>query len=130
MPTFFHKILRGKISCHKVLEDENHLALLNPNPIKRGHVFVIPKKEIDFLFDMEDAALGELMIFAKKAAKMLKREIPCKKIGMTVIGIETRYAHIHLVPMDQVSDLDFKNAKPAQEEELARLAEKIRNAQG
>lgn len=127
MPTLFHKILRGELACHKLLEDEKHLALLNPIPVKRGHAFVIPKKEIDYLFDMEDEALQALMVFAKKAAIALKREVPCKKIGMAVIGIETRYVHVHLVPMEAVADLNFANAKPAPDEELSVLAQKIRN---
>lgn len=127
MPTLFHKVLRGELACHKLMENEKYLAFLNPNPVKRGHTFVIPKKEIDYVFDMEDIDLGELIVFAKKAARTLKREVPCKKIGMAVIGIETRYAHVHLVPMDAVSDLNFANAKPASEEELSLLAQKIRN---
>lgn len=126
MPTFFHKVLRGEVPCHKLFEDEKYLALLNPNPVKRGHAFVIPKKETDYIFDLEDTELASLMQFAKKTAKALKREVPCKKIGMAVIGIETRYVHVHLVPMDQVADLNFANAKPAAEEDLRQLAGKIR----
>lgn len=110
-----------------MFEDEKYLALLNPNPVKHGHTFVIPKKETDYIFDLEDAELAGLMLFAKKTAKALKREVPCKKVGMAVIGIETRYVHVHLVPMDQVADLNFANAKPAAEEDLRQLAEKIRN---
>ena len=126
MPTIFNKIINGELPCHKILEDEKHLAFLDVRPIKKGHTLVIPKKEIDFIFDMDDDELSALMSFSKRVAAMVKVQIPCKKIGVIVCGIEVAHAHVHLVPVDKVSDMDFANAQDVPQEELALIAKEIR----
>jgi histidine triad (HIT) family protein len=126
MPTIFNRIIAGEIPCHKIAEDAEHLAFLDIRPLKAGHTLVIPKKETDYIFDMEDAALGRLMQFAKKVAGAIKRAVPCKKIGIMVAGLEVPHTHIHLIPIDQVSELNFAHAKAASESELLSTASKIR----
>jgi len=125
MSTIFSKIIAGEIPCHKVAENEDYLAFLDIQPIRMGHVLVIPKKETDYLFDMEDNELGDLMVFAKSVAKAIKEVYPCRKVGVTVIGLEVPHAHVHLLPMNQLHDMDFtkEKMKPSQEElaESARL---------
>ncbi|MBF0479805.1 MAG: HIT family protein [Candidatus Omnitrophica bacterium] len=126
MATIFNKIISGDIPCHKILENERFLAFLDIHPIKPGHTLVIPKKEIDYLFDMDDEVLSAIMIFAKKAAKLIKKSVPCRKIGVVVCGLEVPHAHIHLIPIDSVADIDFSLAKPMDEKELKEIAETIR----
>ena len=126
MPTIFTKILAGEIPCHKILEDKDHFAFLDIRPINPGHTLVIPKKEVDYIFDMEDAAISGLMVFAKKVAKMIKSVAPCEKVGIMVAGLEVRHAHVHLIPIHSIGDLNFAKAKPTANEELAAIAEKIR----
>lgn len=129
MATIFSKIVSGDIPCHKVAEDEHFLAFLDIMPLTRGHVLVIPKNEVDYLFDMEDDILGELLIFAKKVARKMKIVLPCRRIGLTVIGLEVPHAHIHLIPINGVSDMDFSKPKlqPSQSE-LSELAKMISEA--
>ena len=126
MPTLFTKIVKGEIPCHKILEDEDYLAFLDVRPINPGHTLVIPKKEIDYIFDVEDTLLSGLIVFAKKTARMIQKEISCKKVGMMVAGLEVPHVHIHLIPINGVLDLNFANAKPTPMEELAKVAERIR----
>ncbi len=126
MPTIFSKIINGEIPCHKILENEKYLAFLDVRPVNPGHTLVIPKKEVDYIFDADDSLLSELIVFAKKVAKAIEKEVPCKKIGVMVAGIEVAHAHIHLIPINSVGDLNFARAKPAASEELARMAEGIR----
>ena len=128
MPTIFTKILNGEIPCHKVLEDDQFLAFLDIRPINPGHTLVIPKKEVDYFFDVDDKLLAEMIVFAKKAARMIKKAVECKKVGVMVAGLEVPHAHIHLVPIHAVLDLNFANAKPTPQEELAKVAQKIRDA--
>jgi histidine triad (HIT) family protein len=119
MSSIFSKIIKGEIPCYKVAENDQFLAFLDIMPLKKGHVLVIPKVEVDFIFDMEDDLLGEMMIFSKEVAQKMKRVLPCKKIGVTVIGLEVPHAHIHLIPIDSVSDMDFSKQKlsfPAEEQ--------------
>ncbi len=119
MSSIFSKIIKGEIPCYKVAENEQFLAFLDIMPLKKGHVLVIPKVEVDFIFDMEDALLGDMMIFSKEVAQKMKRVLPCKKIGVTVIGLEVPHAHIHLIPIDSVTDMDFSKQKlslPAEEQ--------------
>ena len=127
MPSLFTRVVQGEIPCHKILEDEKYLAFLDIRPINPGHTLVIPKKEIDYLFDLDDELLSGLFIFAKKAAKMIRQTVPCKKVGVMVAGIEVPHAHVHLVPIFEIGDLNFAKAKPASAEELAKIAEKIRH---
>jgi len=126
MPTIFTKILAGEIPAHKILENDRYLAFLDIRPVNPGHTLVIPKQEVDYIFDMEDDLLKGLMIFAKKVAKGIKKVIPCKKVGIMVAGIEVPHAHIHLIPIQNVNDLSFARAKAMPPEELASIAAKIR----
>jgi len=111
MATIFSKIVSGEIPCYKVAEDEKHLAFFDVKPIAEGHVLVIPKKEIDYLWDMDDKDLSDLMVFSKSVAATLKEHFPCVKVGMAVIGLEVAHAHVHLVPMNHVGDLDFSKER-------------------
>lgn len=128
MSTIFSKIISGEIPCHKIAEDENHLAFLDIMPLKTGHVLVIPKKQVDYIFDMLPDDLAALHLFAQKVAKAIKSAIICNKIGVAVIGLEVPHAHIHLIPIDSVSDIDFsrEKMKPTMEE-LSDTAALIRN---
>ena len=125
MPTIFTKILAGEIPAHKILENDQYLAFLDIRPVNPGHTLVIPKQEVDYIFDMEDDLLKGLMVFAKKVAKAIKKTIPCQKVGVMVAGIEVPHAHIHLIPINSVGDLSFARAKAATPEELAQVALKI-----
>jgi len=111
MSTIFSKIVNGDIPSYKVYEDEEFLAFLDVFPVSKGHVLVIPKKETDYIFDMEDPAYSRMWQFAKKVAKALKLSIACKRIGLCVIGIEVAHAHIHLVPIDSLEDMNFSKQK-------------------
>ncbi len=126
MATIFSKIINGEIPCYKVAEDENHLAFLDINPLAKGHTLVIPKKENDYIFDLADDELQALTLFAKKTAVALKKSVLCKRIGIAVIGLEVPYTHIHLIPMNQVSDMNFANPKlKLSGDELKEISEKI-----
>mgnify|MGYP001799394668 CR=1 FL=1 len=111
MASLFTKIVDGEIPCYKIAEDENHLAFLDVFPLAKGHTLVIPKQETDYIFDLEDAALAALHVFAKKVAKGIDKVVPCKRIGVSVIGLEVPHAHVHLIPMNSVSDMDFSKEK-------------------
>ncbi len=126
MPSLFSRIVAGEIPCHKILEDEKHLAFLDIMPLVHGHVLVIPKKEQDYLFDLEPQDLSDLWLFAQKVAIGMKSVLPCKRIGTAVIGLEVPHAHIHLVPLQTVGDINFEKQKlsPTQDE-LSGIAEKI-----
>ena len=129
MATLFTRIVNGEIPCHKVAEDDRFLAFLDIMPLHKGHVLVIPKTEVDYIFDMDDALLGDMMIFAKGVAKKIKTVFPCKKVGVTVIGLEVPHAHIHLVPMDAMNDMNFSREKlQLTNEELAGIAKSISEA--
>ncbi len=123
MPTIFSKIIAGEIPCYKVAEDDRCLAFLDIRPIVYGHTLVIPKVEIDYIFDMEDEYLSHLHVFAKKVARILREEVPCLRIGVMVAGLEVPHAHIHLVPMQTIGDLSFTNPRPEiPQEDLKALA--------
>lgn len=127
MATIFSKIIRGEIPCHKIAENEEFFAFLDINPIATGHTLVVPKQETDYIFDLDDALLGRMMAFAKKVAAAQQKAIPCKRIGLTVIGLEVPHAHIHLVPIQKESDIYFGKEKlNVSAEELARTAALIR----
>lgn len=128
MPSIFSKIVKGEIPCHKIMEDEHYLAFLDIRPINPGHALVIPKKEIDYIFDLDKELLSGLMLFAQKAAIKIKKIVACQRVGMMVAGLEVPHAHIHLVPINSVGDLNFAKAKPCSPEELAKIAAQIRNA--
>ncbi len=126
MASIFTKIVNGEIPCYKIAENEKFLAFLDVFPLVHGHILVIPKKEVDYIFDMENNDLSELILFAKKVAKAQKAAVTCKRIGIAVIGLEVPHAHIHLVPMNSVSDINFAQAKISpSKEELAEMAQRI-----
>lgn len=127
MASIFSKIVAGEIPCHKIAETDDYLAFLDVFPLVEGHVLVIPKKEVDYLFDLEDPLYQGLIQFAKSVAVGLKKAIPCNKVGVAVIGLEVPHAHIHLIPMNQVSDMNFSKPKLSlSTERLKEIAEKIR----
>lgn len=127
MSTIFSKIVNGEIPAYKIAEDENYLAFLDVFPLKPGHALVIPKLENDYIFDLDDTQLAGLMVFAKKVAKGIRKVIPCKRIGVAVIGLEVPHTHIHLIPMEHVGDMNFANPKmKIAPEEMQIIAEKIR----
>lgn len=107
--TIFSKIINGEIPCYKIAENEEFFAFLDINPVNWGHTLVVPKRETDYIFDIADDELARMMIFAKRVAKALRETIPCRKIGVTVLGLEVPHAHIHLVPLKHEGDMDFKH---------------------
>jgi len=129
MATIFSKILSGEIPSHKIAENDHFLAFLDVMPLRKGHALVIPKKEIDYIFDMEDSELAAMMVFAKSVSHKIKKVFPCRKIGVTVIGLEVPHAHIHLIPVNGIADMNFSQEKLSlSQEELARIAQDIQNA--
>lgn len=129
MPSIFTRIINREIPGYIVAEDERYIAFLDINPLVLGHVLVVPKKEIDFIFDIDDETLGGLMIFAKKVALAIQKTIPCQRIGVAVVGLEVPHTHVHLVPMNSMGDINFSRPKlTPSKEELAKTAEKIKAA--
>lgn len=127
MSTIFSKIVAGELPAHKVAEDDNYLAFLDISPLKEGHTLVIPKKPTDYIFDIEDEAYQGLWSFAKKVSHAIGKAIPCKRVGVAVIGLEVAHAHIHLIPINTVADIDFSQPKLSpSSEELSQVAEKIK----
>jgi len=126
MATIFTRIVRGEIPCYKIAEDENYLAFLDINPLAKGHTLVIPKKEIDYIFDVDDDLLGGMMVFAKKIALAIDRSIPCKRVGIAVLGLEVPHAHIHLIPINHLGDINFGRPKlRLSQDEFSEIAAKI-----
>ncbi|HBY16894.1 HIT family protein [Muribaculaceae bacterium Isolate-113 (HZI)] len=121
--TIFSRIIAGEIPCYKIAENDSFFAFMDINPVNWGHTLVVPKKETDYIFDMDDDELGDMMVFAKKVAKAIKAAIPCRKVGVTVLGLEVPHAHIHLVPLQKEGDMDFRckisDPDPARMKELA-----------
>ncbi|MGB5032815.1 MAG: HIT family protein [Saprospiraceae bacterium] len=111
MASIFSRIISGEIPCYKVAESESCIAFLDVNPLAKGHVLVVPKKEMDYIFDIDDELYLDLFVFAKKVAKAIQKIVPCTKIGMSVIGLEVPHAHIHLVPINKISDLNFSGPR-------------------
>ena len=128
MASIFSRIVAGEIPCYKVAEDERYLAFLDINPMVKGHTLVIPKREVDYIFDLEDDELAGLHLFAKKVAVALKRAFPCQRIGMAVLGMEVPHTHIHLIPLQRESDMLFSNPKLTfTPEEFADIVQKIQD---
>ncbi len=126
MATLFTRIINGEIPCYKVAEDEHYFAFLDINPLAKGHTLVVPKAEDDYIFNLDDETYTGLMLFAKKVAKAQRLAIPCKRIGVAVLGMEVPHVHVHLVPMQHEGDMNFANAKlhlPA--DEMAAIAAAI-----
>jgi histidine triad (HIT) family protein len=127
MATIFTKIVNGEIPCYKVAEDENYFAFLDINPLAEGHTLVIPKREEDYIFNLEDEELGGLMKFAKKVAASLKANIECKRVAVVVLGLEVPHAHIHLIPISSEADVDFRKPKlQLSKEQFVAIAEKVK----
>lgn len=128
MASIFSRIAAGEIPSFKVAEDNNHFAFLDINPVHPGHVLVIPKKEVDYIFDLSDEEYAALMLFAKRVAKAIKKAIPCTKVGVTVIGLDVPHTHVHLVPMNTGADMNFCAPKlTLPDAEMKEIAENIAN---
>jgi len=126
MASIFSKIVKGEIPSYKICEDENYYAFLDINPLKEGHTLVIPKEETDYLFDMDDDLLGGMMVFAKKVALAIDQTIDCKRVGIAVLGLEVPHAHIHLVPLNDLHDIEFSKPKMKfSDEQFRAIATKI-----
>ena len=127
MPSVFTKIIKGEIPCHKIAETDLFLAFLDIRPLNAGHTLVIPKVEVDYIFDLDDYLLSSLMLFAKKVSKAVEAAIPCKRIGLAVVGLEVPHVHIHLIPIENVQDMNFSRPPiKLSSDEFGVIAEKIR----
>ena len=125
--SIFTKIIKGEMPCYKIAEDDRFIAFLDVFPIKKGHTLVVPKAQIDYLFDLDDSLLSDLMIFAKKVSQKMQSAISCERIGIAVIGLEVPHAHIHLVPLDTVGYIDFSQPKlQLSAKEMTEIADSIR----
>ncbi len=128
MATIFTKIVNGEIPCYKLAESDKYFAFLDINPLAKGHTLVIPKQETDYIFDLEDDTLADMMIFAKRVARAIEKVVNCNRVGLAVLGLEVPHAHIHLVPINSEADISFSKARiKMSEEEFSMLAEDIRN---
>jgi len=126
MATIFTKIVRGEIPCYRIAEDEKYFAFLDINTLMAGHTLVVPKTETDYIFDLSDSELSGLILFSKKVAMAIEKSIPCARIGVAVVGLEVPHVHIHLIPMNTMNDINFKNPKlKFTPEEFTRIAKKI-----
>lgn len=126
MATIFTRIIRGEIPCYKIAEDDRYFAFLDINPLKAGHTLVVPKTETDYFFDLDDDQLEGIMVFCKKVAKAIKSAYPCNRIAVAVVGLEVPHVHVHLIPMDTMNDVNFRNPKlKFSPEEFKEIAEKI-----
>jgi len=129
MATIFTRIIQGEIPSYKIAEDKDYYAFLDINPLAPGHVLVVPKKETDYIFDLEDELLAGMIVFSKKIAKAIGKAVPCKKVGVAVLGLEVPHAHIHLIPINDLGDINFGKPKlKFTEEEFKAVAGKIINA--
>jgi histidine triad (HIT) family protein len=129
MASIFTRIINREIPGHIVAEDESFLAFLDINPLAKGHTLVVPKKEVDYIFDLDDDSLSDLHVFSKKVAKAIEKVVPCERIGVTVIGLEVPHAHVHLIPINGISDMNFAKPKLSfSQEELAQIAKDIKDA--
>ena len=127
MPTVFTRIIKGEIPSHKIAEDASYIAFLDISPLRRGHTLVVPKVEVDYIFDLSDETLTGLLLFSRRIAAAIEKAEPCERVGISVIGLEVPHCHIHLIPINGVSDMDFSKPKlQLANEELANIAEKIR----
>ncbi len=127
MASLFTKIINGEIPCYKIAEDENYFAFLDIFPLSKGHTLVVPKKEIDYIFDIDDTTLSGLMLFAKKVALAIDKSVKCTRVGVAVVGLEVPHAHIHLVPLHSLHDIDFSRPKlKLEKEEMEKIAATIR----
>lgn len=125
MATIFTKIIAGEIPCYKIAEDENYFAFLDIRPVVKGHTLVVPKQETDYIFDLDDAALSKMIIFAKKVSKALQQIVPCKRIALMVLGMEVPHAHIHLLPVQNEAEFDIKNKHTFPDNEMNTIAQNV-----
>jgi len=126
MPTIFSKIITGEIPCYKIAEDENFFAFLDINPLTKGHTLVVPKIEEDYIFNLDDNILSGMIVFSKKVAIAIEKTVDCKRVGLTVIGLEVPHAHIHLIPIITEGDMNFRNKKcEVSPDEMAKIAKEI-----
>ncbi|MDD4150221.1 MAG: HIT family protein [Bacteroidales bacterium] len=127
MASVFTKIINGDIPCYKIAEDDNFISFLDINPVKIGHALIVPKAEVDYIFDNTDETLAQMMVFAKKVAIAIKKEVVCKRIGIMVVGLEVPHTHMHLIPMDEEKDLSFANTRvKLSPEEFTELLNRIK----
>ena len=129
MSSIFSKIINGDIPSHQIAEDENCYAFLDINPLAKGHTLAVPKKEVDYIFDLDETTLSQLMTFSKKVAQKIESVIPCARIGISVVGLEVPHAHVHLIPINNVSDMNFERPKLDMDEQtMIDVAKAIREA--
>jgi histidine triad (HIT) family protein len=129
MASIFTRIIRGEIPCYKIAEDDRYFAFLDIHPLARGHTLIIPKEEIDYLFDLDDDLIAGLHVFAKRIARAIDQVMDCKRVGVAVLGLEVPHAHVHLIPINSLFDIEFSRPKlNLSEEEFREIAEKIRAA--
>ena len=129
MASIFTRIIQGEIPCHKVAENDKFIAFLDITPVAKGHTLVVPKMEVDYFFDLDSDLLSEINLFAKEVATKLQRTVPCRRIGVAIIGLEVPHAHVHLIPLNTMADINFSAERlKMSNEELAALASEIRNA--
>jgi histidine triad (HIT) family protein len=129
MATLFTRIIQGEIPCHKIAENDKFIAFLDITPVAKGHTLVVPKMEVDYFFDLNSDLLSEINLFAKEVASKLQKTIPCRRIGVAIIGLEVPHAHVHLIPLNTMADINFSAARlQMTPNELADLAQEIRNA--
>jgi len=129
MASIFTRIIQGEIPCHKIAENDRFIAFLDITPVAKGHTLVVPKVEVDHFFDLDNELLAEINLFAKEVSKKLQRTVPCRRIGVAIIGLKVPHAHVHLVPLNTMSDINFSAERlKMSSEELAALATEIRNA--
>ncbi len=129
MPSIFSRIINGEIPAWKVAESEHFLAFLDVNPLAKGHTLIVPKEETDYFFDLSDEEISGIMLFSKKVASALRSTLPCLRIGMSVIGLEVPHAHVHLVPLNNMGDINFSNSRlNLSAEEMEAIAASIRSA--
>jgi len=127
MASIFTRIINGEIPCYKIAEDDRYFAFLDINPLREGHTLVVPKQETDYIFDLDNDTVAGMMVFSKKIAAAIQAAIPCKRIGVAILGLEVPHAHIHLVPMNSMEDVNFRNPKlKFTQEEFKATAEKIK----
>ncbi len=126
MSSVFTRIIKGEIPCYKIAEDDNYFAFLDINPLKKGHTLVVPKKEEDYIYDLNDDIIAGMMVFSKKVAGAIEKVVPCNRIGIVVLGLEVPHAHMHLIPIDSEADVKFSNPRvKLTDTEFRELAEKI-----
>lgn len=125
MATIFTRIIKGEIPCYKIAENDEFFAFLDINPVQKGHTLVVPKEEVSYIFDINDDKLGRYMAFAKRVAAAIKAAVPCIKVGIAVVGLEVPHSHIHLIPLNEVNDLNFEHKMTLPKEEMEQIAQNI-----